>query len=165
MSVSPVNSHQLVGGMKLFWSIVYEGFVHGVLRHCSCPLNFEWRGVRNPGTSFDRFYPTEFPFRMDKTRQRVPRCVKQRLPELIIISFVGIEYHYKSERFITDSDLLASQFDYLPRNIINILTPNRIRRPRFRQSPKQRSSTKSTTSSTTPNTPDSLAQSRKAPTN
>ena len=29
--------------------------------------------------------------------------------ELIIISFVGIEYHYQSERFITDSDLLAKK--------------------------------------------------------
>ena len=70
--------------------------------------------------------------------------------ELIIISFVGIEYHYQSERFITDSDLLASQFDYLPHNIINILTPNRIKRPRLGQSPEQRISAKSTTSTQLP---------------
>ncbi len=46
---------------------------------------------------------------MDKTHQGVPGCVKQRFAELIIISFVGIEYHYQSERFITDSDLLAKK--------------------------------------------------------
>ena len=79
-SVGPANSCQLGGEIKIFKSIAYEGFVRGVTRHWSNPINFEERGVGNPGTYFDRFYPTEFHSRVNKTNQEVTRCVKNRFP-------------------------------------------------------------------------------------
>ena len=79
-SVGPANSCQLGGEIKIFKSIAYEGFVRGVTRHWPYPINFEEKGVGNPGTYFDRFYPTEIHSRVHKTTQEVTRCVKNGFP-------------------------------------------------------------------------------------